>query len=281
MSLVNLSQLMQTANQKHFAVGAFDVYNCELAAGVIQAAEEANSPVILAYVEAFDSLIPMEAFAALLVQLAKDSCVPVCIHLDHATNKPVIERAVACGFTSVMIDASTAPFEENIASTRDIVELCRPKGISVEAELGHVSGNEGMYETDTPIYTDVHEAAVFANRTQVDALAVAIGTVHGVYKSKPVLSLDTCGKIKQATDNIPLVLHGGSGLSDDDFRTLIQCGITKINIYTDLLLASMACLRQTDFSGKTGLYNISTAISAAVRAEALKKILLFGSAGMA
>ncbi|MFZ3071133.1 MAG: class II fructose-bisphosphate aldolase [Anaerolineaceae bacterium] len=281
MSLVNLSQLMQTANQKHFAVGAFDVFNCELAAGVIQAAEEVNSPLILAYVESFDSLIPMEAFAALLVRLAKESRVPVCIHLDHATNKPAIERAVACGFTSVMIDASTAPFEENVAITQEIVSLCHPKGVSVEAELGHVSGNTGMYLIDEPIYTDVDEAVEFVSQTHVDALAVAIGTVHGVYKSKPILSLDTCTKIKEATDNFPLVLHGGSGLSDDDFRNLIKCGINKVNIYTDLLLASLACLRQADLSGKEGYFNISKAVSGAVREEALKKILLFGSAGMA
>lgn len=213
MTLVNLQEILKQANQSSFAVGAFDVLNCEMTAGVLQAAEETRSPVILAYADVFDNLFPMEAFIAALRVYAENASVPVCIHLDHATKMPVIERAIKCGFTSVMIDASDKAFEENVAVTRRVVSLCRPLGISVEAELGHVPGNEGMYANDEGVYTEPDQALHFVQKTGVDALAVSVGTVHGVYKSTPVLSFDRCKAIKKAVNGLPLVLHGGSGLS--------------------------------------------------------------------
>lgn len=280
MPLVNLRDLLQPANSGRYAVAAFDVLNAEMAYGVLKAAEDARSPLIFAYAEPFENLMPMEPLCAMLIDFAKRASIPVALHLDHATNQPIIDRAIACGFTSIMIDASDKPFEENIARTKEIVAMCHPKNISVEAELGHVSGNEGMYENDTYIYTDVEEAREFVKRTDIDALAVAIGSVHGVYKSTPVLNLERCEQIKQATD-IPLVLHGGSGLSDDDFKNVIKAGINKVNIFTDLALQSLARLDAADLSGETAFIDVEIAVADAVRAEAAKKIDLFGSAGKA
>lgn len=281
MPLVNLSQILAPANEQSYAIGAYDVFNIEMAAAVIQAAEETLSPVILSYVEVFDSLTPMEAFIAWLRQLSEDAKVPVCIHLDHATNLPIIRRAVACGFTGVMIDASDKPFEENIRLTAEVAELCRPLGIGVEAELGHVAGNEGMYTDDTSVYTEVGQALEFVEHTGVDALAVSVGTVHGVYKSSPILSFDRCAEIKSAIGNLPLVLHGGSGLSDEDFRQIIASGINKVNIFTDLTLAALKSFKENDLSGKTPYFSISLQAVEAIKQAAIVKMKQFGCIGKA
>ena len=281
MSLVNLAQILKPANNEQYAVAAYDVFNIEMAAGVIKAAEKTHSPVILAYVEMFDTLVPMEAYIALLCQLAEDSSVPVCIHLDHATNFTVIQRAVKCGFTSVMIDASDRPFEENIAATRQVVQLCQPLNISVEAELGHVAGNEGMYSSDQGFYTEVDQAYEFVTQTGIDALAVAVGTVHGVYKSTPILSFDRCKAIKTATNNLPLVLHGGSGLSDDDFYRIIKCGINKVNIFTDLTLAALTQLRNLNNSQENSYFGICMETATAIQKAAEEKLHRFGCVGKA
>lgn len=280
MSLVSLKTLLDAAKKGHYAVPAFDVFDVEMAMGILHASEETKSPVIFAYAEGFGSITKLECFAPFLVQLAKEAKVPVCVHLDHATNKSIIERAVACGFTGIMVDASDKPFEENVKATNEIISLCRPKGISVEAEIGHVSGNVGMYDNDTEIYTDTAEAKKFVDETGVDCLAVAIGTVHGVYKSTPKLNLVRCKEISDAT-NIPLVLHGGSGLSDDDFRNTVKNGICKINIFTDLTLNALARLDKADKSGKVPFIDVMNDAADAVREEALKKIALFGCAGQA
>ena len=281
MPLVNLIQILEPANNEQYAVAAFDVFNIEMAAGVLKAAEKTHSPVILAYVEMFDSLVPMEAYTAALRRLAADSLVPVCIHLDHATNFTVIQRAVQCGFTSVMIDASDRPFEENVSATQQVIQLCHPLNVSVEAELGHVAGNEGMYSSDQGFYTEVDQAKEFVARTGVDALAVAVGTIHGVYKSTPILSFDRCSAIKAATHHLPLVLHGGSGLSDADFRRIIKCGINKINVFTDLTLAALAQLRGADLSGGKTFFSVCVDTALAIQNAAEEKLQRFGCVGKA
>jgi fructose-bisphosphate aldolase class II len=281
MPLVTLSEILKPANAQGYAVGSYDVFNLEMASAVIQAAEENRSPVILAYVEVFDTLFPMEAFAAALRDYAQKASVPVCIHLDHATNLAVIERALKAGFTGIMIDASDKAFEENIRITSQVVELSHALGISVEAELGHVAGNEGMYTDDSSVYTEVSQAREFMDRTGVDALAVSVGTVHGVYKSTPVLSFDRCAEIKAETDGLPLVLHGGSGLSDEDFKKIIASGINKVNIFTDLTLAAIRTLREADLTGKTPYFGLSMQVKEAIRLAAIAKMSQFGCIGMA
>lgn len=281
MSLVNLAELLKPANEQKYAVGAFDVFSIEMASAVIRAAEETKSPVILAYVEAFDTLVSMESYVAFLRRLAEDASVPVCIHLDHATNLEIIQRAVRCGFSSVMIDASDKSFEENIATTAKVVGICKPLSISVESELGHVSGNEGMYADDTGVYTEVESAKEFVDRTGVDALAVAIGTIHGVYKSTPVLSFDRCAQIKSATNNLPLVIHGGSGLSDEDFRKVIAAGINKVNIFTDLTIAAMEYLKSDEITNKTHYFSASMQVTEIIKQATIAKLQRFGCIGKA
>lgn len=281
MSLVNLAELLKPANEQKYAVGAFDVFSIEMASAVIRAAEETKSPVILAYVEAFDTLVSMESYVAFLRRLAEDASVPVCIHLDHATNLEIIQRAVRCGFSSVMIDASDKSFKENIAATAEVVGICKPLGISVESELGHVSGNEGMYADDTGVYTEVESAKEFVDRTGVDALAVAIGTIHGVYKSTPVLSFDRCAQIKSATNNLPLVIHGGSGLSDEDFRKVIAAGINKVNIFTDLTIAAMEYLKSGEVTNKTHYFSASMQVTEVIKQATIAKLQRFGCIGKA
>lgn len=281
MSLVNLAELLKPANEQKYAVGAFDVFSIEMASAVIRAAEETKSPVILMYVEAFDSLVSMESYVAFLRSLAEEASVPVCIHLDHATNLEIIQRAVRCGFSSVMIDASDKSFEENVVTTANVVGICKPLGISVESELGHVPGNEGMYSDDTSVYTEVESAKEFVDRTGVDALAVAIGTIHGVYKSTPILSFDRCAQIKSATSNLPLVIHGGSGLSDEDFCRVIAAGINKVNVFTDLTIAAMEYLRSGEITNKTHYFSASMQVAEIIKQATIAKLQRFGCIGKA
>lgn len=274
MGLVNLSDILKDANEKSYAVGMFDIFNCEMLKAVISASECKHSPVILAYVEVFDTICPMEAFSAMVKEVVSKASVPVCLHLDHATNRPIIERAIACGFTSVMIDASTDSLEKNIARTKEIVELCCKKNISVEAELGHVSGNGEMYDNDDTIYTDVNEAVEFVEQTKVDALAIAIGTTHGVYKKEPKLDIECCGIIKQSINNLPLVLHGASGLTENNFIDLIRSGITKINIYTDITNTAVNFIKEYN---NESYFEVSCKMIERMEKEVCCKIELFGS----
>lgn len=280
MPLVNLSNMLKKADQEKTAVGNFDVFNIEMLKAVLGAAEETRSPVILAYGEVFEDYIDILHFARLAVSMAQSASVPVALHLDHAVKFSSIIKAVDSGFTSIMVDASDKPLEENIAVTQKVMDVCRVLDVSVEAELGHVSGIEGLYENDEYIYTDPLEAKRFVEQTGVDALAVAVGTVHGVYKSKPRLNLTRLREIKAAA-GIPLVLHGGSGLSDEDFRQTIECGVSKINIFTDLTLAAMGNIRENAADVSLSFMGQCLKMTDAVKQEAVKKMRLFGSAGKA
>jgi fructose-bisphosphate aldolase class II len=279
MALVNMKEMLEKAKERGYAVGNFDVLSSEMLRGVLLAAEEARAPVILAYGEVFEPVCPMRAFAPMLRAAAEEASVPVVIHLDHSRSVEYIKKALDNGFTSVMIDSSDKPFQENIEITKAVVELCKPFSVSVESELGHVGGLEGYsYGTEGQDaeegLTRVSEAVEFAGATGIDALAVAIGTVHGVYRSKPRLNLKRLMELKEAVAT-PLVMHGGSGLSDDDFRSAIRFGITKTNIFTDLTLAAMKSMEKS--AGKDYLPRCLDVISA-VKDEALRKMELFGSA---
>ncbi len=280
MALCNLSTMLQKAGQQKYAVGNFDIFNIEMLKGVLDAAEETRSPIIIAYGEAFEDLAPMESFAKTIIDMAQRATVPVAVHLDHAVKFDLILRAVHCGFTSVMIDASDKTLEDNIAVTKKVMELCRVFDVSVEAELGHVSGLGDLYESDDHIYTDVKEAKYFAEQTGIDALAVSIGTVHGVYKETPKLNLERLKEIKAAVSQ-PLVLHGGSGLTDQDFKNTIVDGITKINIHTDLTLAAMDSIRSNAADTKVSYIRQCVMMADAVKKETIRKMEIFGSCGKA
>jgi fructose-bisphosphate aldolase class II len=280
MALCNLKTILQKADQEKYGVGNFDIFNIEMLKGVLDAAEETRSPVIIAYGEAFEDLAPMESFAKTMTDMARRAAVPVAIHLDHAVKFDLIVKAVHCGFTSVMIDASDKTLEGNIEITKKVVEVCQVLDVSVEAELGHVSGLGALYESDDHIYTDVAEAKYFAEETGIDALAVSIGTVHGVYKEAPRLSLERLKEIRAAVRS-PLVLHGGSGLTDQDFKDTIRCGISKVNIFTDLMLAAMGSIRANAADTSLAYIRQCGMVAEAVKQEAMRKMEIFGSCGRA
>ena len=236
--LVTLEEILKDAEAKKYGVGLFNMLNLEMARGIIEAAEEERSPLILGVAEVHLPLIPFEYASLIMSHIAEKASVPVCLHFDHGTDYNKIKAAVDAGFSSVMYDGSALPYEENIANSLAVARMAHAKGVSVEAELGHVGGGEGG--TDDGIeemYTKVEQVTDFIARAEIDALAVAIGTAHGPYKKKPVLDINRLAEIYKVSDK-PLVLHGGSGLSDDDFRNTIKNGIRKINICTEMCVAA-------------------------------------------
>jgi fructose-bisphosphate aldolase class II len=280
--LVNMNEMLHKAKDGGYAVANFDVFNSEMLRGVMEAAQEKSSPVILAYAEVFEPICPMEEFTPMLRAAARRASVPVAVHLDHARKFETIQKALDNGFTSVMLDASDLPLEENIALTKKVADLCRPLSVSVESELGHVGGLEGYSYSGSESeieegYTVVSEAVRFVRETGADALAVAIGTVHGVYRAAPKLNLKRLAALRSALD-VPLVMHGGSGLSNDDFISAVRLGITKTNIFTDLTIAAWRAMRE---SGSEYYFERCSAAVTAIKEEAFKKIDLFGSAGKA
>lgn len=236
--LVTLEEILRDAEERKYGVGLFNMLNLEMARGIIEAAEEEKSPLILGVAEVHLPLIPFEYASLIMNDIAQKAKVPVCLHFDHGTDYAKIKAAVDAGFSSVMYDGSSLPYEQNIANTLAVSKMAHAKGVSVEAELGHVGGGEGGTDDGAEeMYTKVEQVTDFINRAEVDALAVAIGTAHGKYKTKPVLDIGRLAEI-YAVSSKPLVLHGGSGLSDDDFRNTIANGIRKINICTEMCVAA-------------------------------------------
>jgi fructose-bisphosphate aldolase class II len=280
MSLCNLQKMLKKASEGKYAVGNFDVFNIEMLKGVVEAAEETRSPIILAYGEAFEELANIESFAPVMINMAREATVPVAVHLDHAVKLEFILRAVHSGFTSVMIDASDKPLKENIEITKRVVQICRTFNVSIEAELGHVSGIDGLYECDDYKYTDVREAKLFVDETDIDVLAIAIGTVHGVYKEAPNLNITRLQEVRKAIKQ-HIVLHGGSGLSEIDFINAIQNGVSKVNIHTDLTIAAMNCIHNNSGDLKLPYIKQCTKIVEAVKMETIKKMNIFGCFGKA
>ena len=243
--LVTLKEIMKIAEERKIAIGAFNGTTLEGLTAIIEAAEEMNTPVVLQHAQVHDAVMPMETIAPIMIDMAKKAKVPVCVHLDHGTSFKRCMEALRLGFTSVMIDASDKDYEENIAITSKVVEIAHDMGASVEAELGHILVSEegadegGITQKNVnpdDCYTDPKTAKDFVERTGVDALAIAFGTAHGVYVTKPVLDLDRITKIKEKID-IPFVMHGGSGVSEEEFKTAIKNGIRKINYYTYMAMA--------------------------------------------
>ncbi len=232
MGLTTLKTILKKAQQEQYAVGAFNVENMEMIQAVISAAEELKSPVIIQTTPSTLKYASPELFYANVHALAVRANIPVAIHLDHGNSYELVSRAFRAGYTSVMIDGSALSLQDNINLTQKVIELCRPSGVSVEAEIGCIGGKEDSLVAEN-IYTDTEDAIHFANNANPDALAVAIGTAHGVYKSEPKIDIDRLKEIHSAVD-IPLVLHGTSGVPDDIVRQCIKNGICKVNYATDL-----------------------------------------------
>lgn len=231
MALVNMKDLLSDAQKKNYAVGSFSIANMEMVLGVIKAAEETKSPIILQIAEVRLNHSPLALIGPLMIAAAKNAKVPVAVHLDHGTTLGCIEEALKLGFTSVMFDGSHLPFEENAEMTRKVVELAKPYGAAVEAEIGCVGGSEDGSVDIEMHCTSPSQAKEFYESTKVDALAIAIGNAHGNYKEEPKLRFDILEAVRDTVD-VPLVLHGGTGISEDDFIRCHQSGIKKINIAT-------------------------------------------------
>lgn len=262
MALVTMKELIKRAEEKGIGCGAFSVGNMEMVKGAVQAAEEMNTPIILQIAEVRLKHSPLELMGPMMVQAAKESNVDIAVHLDHGLTFDTVEKALELGFTSVMLDASHESFEENISMTQDVVKIAGEWRASVEAELGIVGGSEDG-STDHKIRcTNPDDAAEFCERTGIDALAVAIGNAHGNYPVAPTLEFQVLEEIHNNV-NIPLVLHGGSGITDRDFQRAISLGIRKVNIAT----ASFNALtkRAEEYIWTTGGHNYFELNEAMVR----------------
>ena len=278
--LVTLQKIIGMAEHGNFCVPAFNVYNLETVMGVMEAAEEQRAPVIM---QVYPRLIDEEVGFYLcpsIVAAAHRANVPICFHLDHGPSEWEVTRALRWGMTGIMLDGSAHPFEENVAMTSHIVEVCRAVGVGVEGELGHIgSVNDDVMDE----FTSPTQAAEFVKRTGVTCLAVLIGNAHGHYKKPPKLDIDRIRAIRQATGGIPLVLHGGSGIPDDQVKEAIRAGIRKMNIGTDVCCAfadgAKASLNDPKRSIAVDLF-MKPAI-ASVKELAVSKIVLTGANGKA
>ena len=284
--LVNMKEILEKAREGKYAVGLFKAVNVEMARAIIETAEELNAPVIVGTAEVLLPAMNLERVAEYLVPMAKKAKVPVCVHYDHGLTFEKCMEALQLGFSSVMYDCSTDSYEDNVAKVAEMVKICHAMGASVEGELGHVGDNEGSAEGSDHLadpsayFTDVSLARDFVERTGVDALAVAVGNAHGDYKFPPKLDFDRISDIADRT-GVPLVLHGGSGLSDSDFRTAVQRGICKVNIFTDIDKAGKAGIEEGIAAGAKTLMGLIPYSIAAMKKVVANKMELFGSVGRA
>lgn len=272
--LAGLNDVLLDAQKNHYAVGLFNTTDTDMLEAVISAAEEMRSPVIIGTAEVLLPYGSLQLIGPSMVHAAKNATVPVVVHFDHGLTKEKCMEAMQLGFTSIMFDGSAYGEEENIQQTREIVRIAHEVGITVEGEIGHV-GTIGEDDADgVDMYTTPEEAVHFVEATGVDALAVAIGTAHGTYVTKPILDIERLMAIRSSCDT-PLVLHGGSGLSDDDFKNTIRNGIAKINVFTDLCVAGRKALKECEGS----YLEMRAEKVKAIKQEVIKKLQLFGSVG--
>lgn len=277
MALVTMKQLITQAASENRGCGAFSVGNMEMVRGAIQAAEELNTPIILQIAEVRLPHSPLELMGPMMIQAAKEASVDVAVHLDHGLTMETVKKALELGFTSVMFDGSRKPFEENISCTRQVVELAKQYGATVEAELGLVGGSEDGKSDHGIRCTDPEDAVVFCEKTGVDALAVAIGNAHGDYPVAPQLAFDVLEEIHNRVE-IPLVLHGGSGITDEDFQRAISLGIRKVNIATasfnSLTKKAEEYMAQ---EGKHNFFDLNTAMTQGVYENVKRHIQVFNT----
>ncbi len=275
--LVNMRDLLKNAQDGNYAVGSFSVANMEMVLGVLQAAEELNAPVILQIAEVRLKQSPLEIIGPLMVAAAENAKTPVAVHFDHGKTEEKISQALELGFTSVMFDGSHLPLEENIAETKRIIEIAREYDAAVEAEIGCVGGSEDGSEDIAINCTKPEDAVRFESETGVDALAIAIGNAHGNYKSTPKLRFDILEECAKSVDT-PLVLHGGTGISPEDFVKCSKTGIKKINIATatfDMVEKSVHTCYNND--SIKGYYDLQAAEVQGAYENAKKHILIFGT----
>ncbi len=236
--LVTLNEIMKIAEEKKIAIGSFNAPNLESLEAVMAAAEELQLPVIIQFAQCHEPWLALDVIGPVMVAAAKKASVPVCVHLDHGETLEYLQQALDLGFTGIMYDGSTLPYEENAANSKKAVEMARKTGASVEAELGSMgrresgAGDGTGAEDETKIYTDPKLAAQFVKETGIDALACSFGTTHGIYLTEPRLDFDVVRGVRKETGDIPVVMHGGSGVSREDYHKAIEAGVRKINYFT-------------------------------------------------
>ena len=279
--LVNMKEIMEYANANNCAVPCFNTPNFDIVRAVVDAAEELNSPLIIAHASAHDPMIPMELIGPFMVEYAKESSMPVCVHLDHGSDMEFVLRAIRTGFTSLMYDCSRLPYEENIEELTRLCEIAHPLGYTVEAELGVMPSNgaENIGNVSPDVkenyYTNADVAADFVQKTKVDALAVCIGTVHGFYDQSPKLDIERLKEIRAKVDpECSLVLHGSSGVEFAELKKAIRAGIRKINYYTYLSIQVAPMLaREIAKNPERTYYHELTACAYELLKESAKKVI--------
>ena len=279
--LVTLNQVLVPAKRNKYAVGLFNTVNIELARGVIAAAEETKSPVIVGTAEILFPYGPLDEVSYYLLPMAKKANVPVVAHLDHGLKKETCLKALELGFTSIMYDCSTDDYDTNVAKVKEMAEIAHSYGATIEGELGHVGDNDDSeLHNPSDYFTDPEMAKDYVEKTKIDALAIAVGNAHGAYKFPPKLDFERIKTIAN-TVNVPLVLHGGSGLTDNDFKTAIECGISKINIFTDINTAMAKGERDRFTDINNGITDLIPSAVDAVRKATISKMELFSSCNKA
>lgn len=277
--LAGLKEVIEEGRARGIAVGSFNTPNLECLIAVLDAAEELDVPVIVAHAQCHEDVAPLDKIGPVMVELAKRSKVKVCVHLDHGEDFEYCRRAISQGFTSVMIDCSTLPYEENVKNTRRVVDFAHSCGVDVEAELGALPSREGGERVTldpTELYTKPALVADFLEKTGVDALAIAFGTAHGIYKTKPVLNMDVITEVRKITD-VPLVMHGGSGISNEDYREVIRRGIDKINYYSYMSYEGYAAAKATvEKKDADFFHNLAFNAQMAMKENAAMTMRIFG-----
>lgn len=278
--LVTMNEVLKDAKKGHYAVGLFNAVTLELAKGIIAAAEETGSPVIFGTAEVLLPYNSLEDLAMILIPMARRAKVPVVVHLDHGLHKETCLKALELGFSSIMYDCSLDSYEENCRKVKEMADIAHSYGASIEGEIGHVGGAEGAATAEqqddaSKYYTTPEEAKDFVDKTGVDALAIAVGTAHGAYKLPPKLDFERIRKIA-ATVDTPLVLHGGSGLTDEDFRKAIEAGISKVNIFTDINVSAVEAALSHFTEMNKGIIDLLPSVRNAVKKSVMEKMRLFG-----
>ena len=274
--LVNLVEILKQAEENKSAVGAFNTPNLECINAVLNAAERLNVPVIISHAELHEPVAPLSGIGPVMVEAAKKAKVPVCVHLDHCETLSYMQQALEIGFTGAMYDGSLLPYAENLANTKKAVAMAKEYNCGVEAELGALASREGGASSGGgPVYTDPDQAEAFCRETGIDALAPSFGTAHGIYKSKPVLDLDRVKVISEKT-GLPLVMHGGSGVSPEDYRTGIRNGLRKINYYSYMSRAGVTAVKEMlEREDVTFFHDLALAAQNAMEADAEKAMRVF------
>lgn len=274
--LVNLKEILKYSEDNNCAIGMFNATGLDSIKAIIEAAEELNTPVILAHAEVHNIYNDISLIGPIMLDVAKRAKVKVCVHLDHGTSIEMIKKAIEIGFTSIMMDASSLEFKDNIKLTKKVVSMCHPLNISVEGEIGRIASLDNTSSKEY-YYTKESEAESFVKETGVDALAIAFGTQHGFYKEKPELKIDVIKNVKKVV-NIPLVMHGGSGLSEEQFKNCIDAGIRKINYYSYMSKAGYDAAKKVIESNKTSyMHDVEYASYKAMKDDLLKTIKIFNN----